>query len=81
MYYQGISVRNIECGFKMLGIDVDHSSIYDWIAKYSKMVTKYLDKIVPRTNDLTMAKTDEIWTKITRNQNYLFTSMDDDIRY
>ena len=29
MYYQGMSVRDIECNFEMMGIDVDHSSIYD----------------------------------------------------
>lgn len=39
MYYQGMSVRYIETNFKMVSIDVDYSSVYDWIAKYSKMVS------------------------------------------
>ena len=81
MYYQGMSVRDIECNFEMLGIDVDHSSIYDWICKYSTMVSKYLNDIVPRTNDRTMVRADEVWIKVNGKQKYLFASMDDDTRY
>ncbi len=65
----------------MLGIDVDHSSIYDWICKYSTMVNKYLNEIVPRTNDRTMVRADEVWIKVNGEQKYLFASMDDDTRY
>ena len=81
MYYQGMSVRDIECNFEMMGIDVDHSSIYDWICKYSTMVSKYLDGIVPRTNNRTMVRADEVWIKVNGDQKYLFASMDDDTRY
>ena len=81
MYYQGMSVRDIECNFEMLGIDVDHSSIYHWICKYSTMVSKYLNDIVPRTNDRTMVRADEVWIKVNGEQKYLFASMDDDSRY
>lgn len=81
MCHQGMSVRDIECNFEMMGIDVDHSSIYDWICKYSVMVSNYLNGIVSRTNDRTMARADEVWIKINGKQNYLFASMDDDARY
>ena len=81
MYYQGMSVRDIECNFEMMGIDVDHSSIYDWITKYSDMVSNYLEGIVPRTNNRTMVRADEIYIKIKGEQKYLFASMDDDTRY
>ena len=81
MYYQGMSVRDIECNFEMMGIDIDHSSIYDWICKYSTLVSKYLNDIVPRTNDRTMVRADEVWIKVNGKQNYLFASMDDDTRY
>ena len=81
MYYQGMSVRDIECNFEMIGIDVDHSSIYAWIVKYSVMVSEYLDEIVPRTNNRTMVRADEVWVKIAGEQKYLFASMDDDTRY
>ena len=81
MYYQGMSVRDIECNFEMMGIDVSYRAIYDWVCKYSKMVSYYFDKIVPRTNDRTMIRADEVWVKINGKQNYLFASMDDDTRY
>ena len=81
MYYQGMSVRDIECNFEMIGIDVDHSSIYDWICKYSTRVSKYLNGIVPRTHGRTMVRADEIWIKVAGEQKYLFASMDDDTRY
>ena len=69
------------CNFELLGIDVDHSSIYDWICKYSEMVSKYLNDIVPRTNNRTMVRADEVWIKVNGEQKYLFASMDDDTRY
>lgn len=81
MYYSGMSVRDIENHYEMLGITVDHSSIYDWICKYSTLVSKYLNEIVPRTNDRTMVRADEVWIKVNGKQNYLFASMDDDTRY
>lgn len=81
MYYSGMSVRDIENHYEMLGIEVDHSSIYDWICKYSTMVSKYLNEIVPRTNERLMVRADEVWIKIAGKQNYLFASMDDESRY
>ena len=81
MYYQGMSVRDIECNFEMMGIDVEHSSVYDWIAKYSKMTSDYLNEIIPGTNGRTMVGADEIWIKNRGEQKYLFASMDDDTRY
>ena len=81
MYYQGMSVRDIECNFEMMGIDVDHSSIYDWITKYSTLVSDYIEDIVPRTNDRTMVRADEVWIKVKGEYKYLFASMDDDTRY
>ena len=74
MYYSGMSVRDIENHYEMGGIEVDHSSIHDWICKYSTMVSKYL-------NERVMVRADEVWIKIAGKQNYLFVSMDDDSRY
>jgi transposase-like protein len=79
MYYSGMSVRDIENHYEMLGIDVDHSNIYRWICKYSTMVSKYLNEIVPRTGNWVRA--DEVWIKVNGKQKYLFASMDDDTRY
>lgn len=51
MYYSGMSVRDIENHYEMLGIDIDHSNIYRWICKYSRMASKYLNEIVPRVGN------------------------------
>ena len=81
MYYQGMSVRDIADNFEMMGIDINYSSVYDWVAKYSKMTSDYLNEIVPRTSNRTMVRADEIWIKISGQYKYLFASMDDDTRY
>ena len=79
MYYSGMSTRDISNHYEMMGIDVSDVTIYNWIAKYSKMASSYLNGIVPRVGNWFRA--DEVWVKIAGKQNYLFASMDDDTRY
>ena len=81
MYYTGMSVRDIADCFEQEEITVTYRTIYNWVAKYSKMTTDYLNEIVPRTNSRTMVRADEIWIKVSGQQKYLFASMDDDTRY
>ncbi len=81
MYYQGMSVRSISNNFAMMGTDISFKAIYNWITKYSVMVSEYLNEIVPRTNARTMVRADEVWVKVAGDQKYLFASMDDDTRY
>ena len=72
MYYSGMSVRDISNHYEMMGIDVSFKTVYNWITKYSKLVSKYLNEIVPRTSDRVMASADEIWIKVNGKQKYLF---------
>ena len=81
MYYSGMSTRDISNHYEMMGIEVSDVAVYKWICKYSTMVSKYLNEIVPRTSERLMVRTDEIWIKIAGKQNYLFASMDDNSRY
>ena len=81
MYYQGMSVRDIATNFKMVGIKVNHMTIYNWISKYSKSVSEYLDGVIPRLPSRSMVRADEVWIKVSGEQKYLFASMDDDSRY
>lgn len=53
--------------------------MYNWVADYSKLGSKYLNEIVPRTGNWIRA--DEVWIKVAGEQKYLFASMDDDTRY
>ena len=79
MYYSGMSVRDIADCFELEEINVNYSSVYDWICKYSTMVSTYLNGIVPRVGNWFRA--DEVWIKVNGKQCYLFASMDDDTRY
>ena len=81
MYYTGMSVRDIADCFEQEEIEVSYRTIYNWVAKYSKMTSNYLNEIVPRTSNRTMVRADEIWIKVNGKQVYLFASMDDDTRY
>ena len=81
MYFSGMSVRDISNHYEMMGTDVSFKTVYNWVAKYSKMTSDYLNEIIPRTNGRTMVRADEIWIKIRGKQKYLFASMDDDTRY
>jgi transposase-like protein len=79
MYYSGMSVRDISNHYEMLGIEVSFKTVYNWVAQYSELVSKYLNEIVPRTGNWVRA--DEVWIKVAGEQKYLFASMDDDTRY
>ena len=79
MYYSGMSVRDISNHYEMMGIEMSHMTIYNWVSEYSKLTATYLNGIVPRVGNWFRA--DEIWIKVNGKQNYLFASMDDDTRY
>lgn len=80
LYYSGMSVRRIADHYEMMGTDVSFKTIYNWVSKYSKMTSVYLNGIVPRTKGL-MFRADEVWIKVNSKQCYLFASMDDDSRF
>jgi len=79
MYYSGMSVRDISNHYEMMGTNVNHMTIYNWVSEYSKLAATYLNGIVPRIGDWFRA--DEVWIKVNGEQCYLFASMDDDSRY
>ena len=81
MYYTGMSVRDISNHYEMLGIEMSHMTIYRWIADYSRLVSEYLNEIVPRTSSRVMVRANEVWVKVAGEQKYLFVSMDDETRY
>jgi len=53
--------------------------VYNWIKKYTNLMQKYIDKIVPQVGDAWRA--DEIFVKIKGDQKYIFALMDDETRY
>ena len=79
LYFSGESLRNTQKSLRLLGVQVCHRTVYNWIQKYSELMTKYADKIQPGVSDVWRA--DEIDVKVKGNQKYLFALMDDETRY
>ena len=47
LYFSGESSRKTAESLKLIGMDVTHQTIYNWIRKYIGLMQKYLDKIKP----------------------------------
>jgi len=79
LYFSGESLRNTARSLRLIGAQVSHQTIYRWIAKYTTLMEKYLDKITPQVSD-TWA-TDELFLKIKGNMKYLYAMMDEQTRF
>ena len=79
LYFSGESLRNVARSLRLLGTQVSHQTIYRWIAKYTELMQKYVDKITPQVSD-TWA-TDELFLKIRGNLKYLYAMMDEQTRF
>lgn len=49
--YAGMGVRDVASHYEMIGMDVNHSTMYRWAGQYSKMTAKCLNGIVPRAGN------------------------------
>lgn len=79
LYFSGESLRNVSKSLKLLGMDITHQTVYNWIKKYTGLMQKYLDKIVPQVGDAWRA--DEVWIKVHGDLKYVFALMDDETRF
>jgi transposase-like protein len=79
LYFSGESLRNTMKSLKLLGVEVSHQTVYNWIEKYVKLMKNYVEKIVPTVGDTWRA--DEIYIKIKGDMKYLFAMMDDETRF
>jgi transposase-like protein len=79
LYFSGESLRNVAKSLKLLGVVVSHQTVYNWIAKYTEEMRKYLDKITPQVSDTWRA--DELFLKVRGNMKYLYALMDDETRF
>ena len=79
LYFSGESLRNIQKFLKLQGVTVDHTTIYKWITKYTKLMKSHLDKITPQVGDAWRA--DEVYTKIRGEMKYVFSLMDSETRF
>ena len=79
LYFSGESLRNTQRALRLLGVQVSHVTVYEWIGKYTKLMQTYLDKITPQVSDVW--RTDELFIKVKGNLTYLFSMMDDETRF
>jgi putative transposase len=79
LYFSGESLRNTMRSLKLLGVEVSHQTVYNWIRKYVRLMKDYAEKIVPNVSDTWRA--DEIYFKVKGDMKYLFAVMDDETRF
>jgi len=79
LYFSGESLRNTSRSLRLLGVQVSHQTVYNWIEKYTELMVKYLDKITPQVSDTWRA--DELFLKVKGNLKYLYALMDDQTRF
>jgi putative transposase len=79
LYFSWESLRNTARSLKLLGVEVSHQTIYNWIEKYTLLMEKYLEKITPKVS--TAWRTDELYFKVKGNKKYLYALMDDETRF
>jgi transposase-like protein len=79
LYFSGESLRNTTESLKLLGVEVSHQTVYNWIKKYVRLMKDYAEKIVPNVSDTWRA--DEIYVKVKGDMKYLFAVMDDETRF
>jgi transposase-like protein len=79
LYFSGESLRNTAKSLRLIGVEVSHKTIYNWIHKYTALMDKYLEKITPQVSDTWRA--DELYVKIKGDMKYLFALMDDETRF
>jgi transposase-like protein len=79
LYFSGESLRNTAKSLELLGVEVSHQTIYNWIDKYTGLMERYLEKITPKVS--TAWRTDELYFKVKGNKKYLYALMDDETRF
>ena len=79
LYFSGESLRNTMKSLKLLGVEISHQTVYNWIRKYVQLMGQYVEKIIPNVSDTWRA--DELYVKIKGDMKYLFALMDDETRF
>lgn len=79
LYFSGESLRNTKRSLELLGVKVDHTTVYAWIKKYVNLMQRYTDNIAPNVSDTWRA--DELFLKVKGDLKYLYALMDDETRY
>ncbi len=79
LYFSGESLRNTMESLQLLGVQVSHQTVYNWIKKYVRLMRDYSEKLVPNVGNTWRA--DEVYIKVKGDLKYLFAVMDDKTRF
>jgi transposase-like protein len=79
LYFSGESLRNTMKSLKLLGVEVSHQTVYNWIQKYVSLMKDYVEKLQPNVSDTWRA--DELYVKMKGNMKYVFALLDDETRF
>jgi putative transposase len=79
LYFSGESLRNTMKSLRLLGVQVSHVTVLNWIRKYIELMNNYAEKIKPNVSQVWRA--DEIYVKMKGNPSWVFALMDDETRY
>ena len=80
LYFKGVSLRKIADHLKQCySLDIDHSTVYRWISKYTEIIEAYVASLEPDLGDIWHA--DEMKVKIGGEWRWLWNVMDERTRF
>lgn len=80
LYFKGVSLRKIADHLKQCySLDIDHSTVYRWITKYTEIIEAYVATLEPELGDIW--HTDEMKVKISGEWHWLWNVMDERTRF
>jgi len=80
LYFKGISLRKIRDHLtQFYDVTIHHSTIYDWLRKYSKLINGYVNTLEPELSKVWNA--DEMMVKCGGKWVWLWNVMDNETRF
>ncbi len=79
LYFSGESLRNTQKALRLMGVEITHKTVLNWIRKYVGLMERYVEQITPEVGEAWRA--DELYFKVKGDMKYLFAMMDEDTRF
>lgn len=80
LYFKGVSLRKIADHLhQFYGLDIDHSTVYRWIGKYSDIIEAYVSTLEPEVGNIW--HTDEMKIKFSGEWQWLWNVLDEKTRF
>jgi putative transposase len=80
LYFKGVSLRKITDHLRQFyGLDMNHSSIYRWIVKYTDIMQSYIETLEPKVGNIWHG--DEMKVKVKGEWKWLWNMMDEKTRF